>query len=292
MECRDGNSPTIRELQQELKSINRRIEDTACVHEQKIDWRLAKVLEEANLAKHVGNWYRMESDVANLYMFTLAGTVSKRIDSPMVTDNMACEIASVFLNTRRGGMDPDPDCYGFMQLACPYPRPEALHAIEMSDIVEFKEKHAYEITSFRTQIQTLTGEFQGLNDPEEIKVHFNEVKKKISDELEAQRQRLLELHIETCDRFLKVTASSGITALKVAELGHPIVATIAGVGTFTLGSIGWYFKSKGKYAEVKKACPYHYLISLEEEFTRDESAYPPDYPTSKFRSYMHDFAYD
>ena len=71
----------------------------------------------------------MGEQVAGLYMMALAGEASRHLNAPMVTDNLPCDVSSIYFNTDDGTPAASADGLALARLCCSFPQPENIQDV-------------------------------------------------------------------------------------------------------------------------------------------------------------------
>lgn len=232
----------------------------------KMHGQISSLFEEAGLARTVkgGSYMMVQKAAADLYMACLATAMKEAIGSPLVTDSNACDQIGKFLDY--GRLNPDPNRIGTLfELDIPYPSPESLHDVSMSDILEFHDKTKSERRNFRQavdKIVTKAGRTQQIDEYRHADFLLYE-KEEIKDAIEGHKSKMRTLGIKSFGSLLKVGAPTAITSAISAVPINPISAGIL-VGTGVVMSlITWWAEVRGQRQEEARKNPWHYVLSLE-----------------------------
>jgi hypothetical protein len=235
----------------------------AHVHVEKIDERLADLLQASGLAHRAGDWFEVARPLAGLYMMALAGQASRALNAPMATDTLDCEVASLYFNTEGGGLTAAQDSMSFVRMICRFPAPQNLAAVSLGKILELRDRYREQRRDFRTEVQSVAEEVSRLKTSEAVKDAIEERRQAIADAAESQRRALDEANVASMWGFLSISIPSGLASM-AAGIPPVLLPVIAG-GIVALGAINWYAKRRGAFRSIRKSSPWHYLLSLEHD---------------------------
>src|SRR5262249_36489777 len=104
------------------------------------------------------------------------------------------------------------------------------------------------------------------NDPNAIQDHLSSNRVLINEAVEGIRATIDELHVGAVSTTAKLTVPAGVgAALAVLPVSAELAAVLAGIGLM-IGVVSCYAETRGKLRQARLTSPYHYLISVEEEF--------------------------
>jgi hypothetical protein len=238
--------------------------------------QIRDLFEEAGLAHTVkgGSYMMVQRAAADLHMACLATAMKEAIGSPLVTDSNACDQIGKFLDY--GRLSPDPNRLGTLfELNIPYPRPEALHDVSMSDILDFHDKTMSERRNFRRAVDKIVTKARSVQEIDEYRYadFLRDESREIKDAMESHRSKMQTLGIKSFTSLLKIGAPTAITSaisavgsLSSVSAINPLSAGIL-VGTgVTMSLIAWWAEVRGQRREEIEKNPWHYVLSLEKRF--------------------------
>ncbi len=261
----EGNiQPDFAECAEFLSKLNMTVYNT------KFCDSLRDELEEKNLIERSGPWYRTVPVVGGYFMISLASVMSEKTRAPMITDTPAYEKASQYSLYGRtdevGAADQTHDL--LLKLELPFPCPESLADITLSQILAFRKKYNDERMRFREVIEELKFAFSKLEDDNAKLDFLNEKKQKIATAVQDHKNALESSHITTVSSAFQVSAPTVVTSVAsfLPFLGTVSTTILISAGILVSG-LTWYTKVRQDKRQLVKDCPWHYMLPLEKKFT-------------------------
>jgi len=235
------------------------------VHIDKLDENLGRQLIGSGLARQVGTAFRMEEGIAALYMLSLAGEASRKLDAPVVTDSPESEVSSLYFNTYEGTGEVTADGLAMARIICPFPAPASLNNVPLERILEIRGQFSAQRREFRRKMQGLAADLGSVDSPEALNDLLTDSKKEVQDNLSEHRKAIDELKVNTVWTAMSISVPTMIVAAAAAAPIPPVSVAILGATALSIGVINWYSQVRGKQRALSQASPWHYLISLEKE---------------------------
>ncbi len=240
------------------------------VYNTKLCDALRSDLETKGFIERSGPWYRTVPLVGGYFMISLAAAMSEKINAPMITDTPAYQKASQYC--LYGGTDQtessDQTDDLLLQLKLPFPCPDSLADVPVSEIVKFRQKYNDERMRFREAVEELKFAFSKLEDENARLDFLNEKKQKIATAVQDHSRALESSHINTVSSAFQVSAPTVVTsAAALLPFQGAVSATILMSAGIIISSMTWWTKIRQDKRQLVKDCPWHYLLPLEKKFT-------------------------
>ena len=236
------------------------------IHSDKLDERLFQEMGHKVVLGHfvdgVGRFYQARPYISALYLITLASEMSKKIHVPMLTDVLGLEeIGSYILWS--GAIIPENISQGdiLTQMNIPYPSVEDLERLSFDDIIRFRRGRNDERRRFRNTIEEIRCQSQSINDPNALADFFNAKKQEIQQTIDDHKRTLRDIGIKHFTSSIKVSWPS----LPIGQLAGCTAGILSAIGLVGISLAYNKTSISQEYRKAIKDCPWHYLISLEQD---------------------------
>jgi hypothetical protein len=205
--------------------------------------------------------------ISALYLIVLAGEMSKKINSPMLTDIFGLSGFGQYVLWSNEIIPYDTGQKDIlMQLEIDFPSKEELVLLSFDDIIRFRENRKDERRRFRRIIEDIRNRAQGLEDPNALIDYLNDQKQEIQQSISDHKKTLDDIGIKHLTSSIKAAWPS---------LFGIVIGNVAGEAAGILSAIGLAGVSiscdktviSQEYQKAIKDCPWHYLINLEQELS-------------------------
>ena len=267
LDIRHGNfGGTVRQNAQRLQEPNQ----DALIYQQKLDERLIQLLIESGLAQQMKDSLSIRNDVAGLYMTTLASEVATHQNMVMATDDLCCDVSSLYFNTPDGTLKASEDGYALARLNTPFVQPDSLHDVPLDRVLTIRERYAAERRNFRQKMQTMAAQLEKMPSREAIEDVVEDQRNEVTKALTALKQSIDETKTGLVWNMLTITVPSGISAAGLLVGLEPVNMAILGATAVSIGLLNWYGKRRGLTRGIRDN-PWHYLISLQGAVSAEQS---------------------
>jgi cellulose biosynthesis protein BcsQ len=236
------------------------------IHNDKLDERLYqemghKVVLGYFAADGVSRFYQAQPYISALYLITLASEMSKKIHIPMLTDipglaglgeHILWSGAIIPENIRQGDI--------LTQMNIPYPSVEDLERLSFDDIIRFRRGRNDERRRFRNTIEEIRYQSQSINDPNALADFFNAKKQEIQQAIDDHKKTLRDIGIKYFTSAIKVSWPS----LPIGQIAGGTAGILSAIGLVGISLASNKTSISQEYRKAIKDCPWHYLISLEQ----------------------------
>jgi hypothetical protein len=266
-----GNNRRGRQFLNQFHLSEDRPGDAFNMHINKMSPGLIEELTSRKLIRHDKDeeWLSIRSAVGGLYMVCLASTMSEDLSAPIVTDKPEFRDAGEYLlfgsyPITRGEI-PDRSVLG--QLGLAMPSADDLEGVRIDRILRFKEKHAQEMTTFRTNLLEILDTTSQLESPSAVKDFFAKKRQEIQRSIRDHQLSLREIVTVGVGSALKISAPASVAAVAnhLKEFVNPTWLVAAGLSILFSG---WWAEVAGKRRKLRKECPWLYSSMLERHFPR------------------------
>lgn len=279
---RNGNDPMGSSHVRDLVS---QASDTL-VHEEKMDHKLIKELEEIGDIQRTGPWLHLPTQIAGLYMMTLAGEASRNLNTPMLTDSRPLEMGSMYFNTIDGSIKPIPDGSVFARVMFPFPSQSQLSMVSVEDFMSFRDDKKDERRRFRQEMQAFPSEIEGMQSDEAVRDYLDDKEAKIESMMANHMDAMRQFQVMSAWDFMSISIPASAPAILGFLAAGAATGGIASVGFLTIGILRWYGKHRVEQQRIIESCPYHYLLSLKREFGTTNQSF------NEFETGITDLMYD
>lgn len=210
-------------------------------------------------------FYRAQPYITTLYLIVLATEMSKKINAPMLTDipGLAGLGQYVLWSDNIVPSETQQDSI-LMQLDIDFPASGQLVKLSFDDILRFRQQRKDERRRFRKAVEEIRCKAQELDDPNALADYLNEQKQEIQQSLNDHNKTLSEIGITNFVSGLNVSCPALIgTAVGVCL--DSVNTVLASIGGICLSLAKWRAQVSKAIRDETKKCPWHYLISLEQE---------------------------
>jgi hypothetical protein len=226
-----------------------------------IDPGLLKELQAHGLAGAAGEWVAMSSEMAELYMLTLADEVGKHLHAAPATHELLREVAPAYW--ARKGLVSDVsratpiDGYAFARSLLPFPALEETQ-LPIDKLLRARQRYSDERRAFRELVQTQVIAVASLPSVEAIASHLHDFAGELVAETDAQRRDRRASRARDTWRLVGIGAPVSLGAVVTVAGASPVAAALGGVGSLGAGVTDWILgRRQGRPPATR------YLLSLE-----------------------------
>ena len=236
------------------------------IHVEKLGSKILHQLHQRGLAQQFGNWVYMHDEVGAFYMHCLASEMATRMEAPLLTDSKEdAETGEAVLFQPQPG---DGLTNSLVQLGINLPTPDELAHIPMVSIVAFAERRAAERQAFRLVSEALLESARSYQerDANALEDYLSSQQTQIREAVTNLRATLDELGVGAISGVAKLAVPSGVAAGLAALPLSPVAAAVLSVAGLAIAVVSCVAETRGKLRQARLSAPYHYLISMENEF--------------------------
>lgn len=236
------------------------------IHVEKIGGSALMRLRDLGLAHSFGEWVAMRDEVGAFYMFCLASEMGRRIGSPLMSDSIDdSTLGQSLLFEPDSATDTDGTSGVLVRMGLTLPSPPDLQHVPMAKIVDFAQRRAAERQRFRETIEGIMTIAGSATDPNQLSDYLAAQRIQIADAVNDVRDTMGELHVGTAWSTAKITLPTALAAV-VDGVSVSIPSVALAILGLTISAVSCYGETRGRLRKAKIASPYHYLMSLENEF--------------------------
>jgi hypothetical protein len=234
------------------------------IHVEKIGMEAIGQLQSLGLAEVFGSQVGMYEEVGAFYLFCLASEMAGKLTAPLYTDSPdEAELGQTLLFEPKPG-DPVSDI--LVSLGIRMPSPVQLQQKSMKEVADFAQKRQSEKMQFREAIESIIETARQYGDPNALNDYFGSERKKIKTAVDNLNKSLDEFSVGKLYTFAKITIPTAFSAAGIPFHVSPTAATILGGFGLAMAGIACFAETRGKLRQAKASSPYHYLVSVNDEF--------------------------
>jgi hypothetical protein len=210
-------------------------------------------------------FYHAQPYITALYLTFLAMEMSTKINAPMLTDVPGLSDLGQYILWSDNIIPPETQRDSFlMQLDVDFPASEQLVRLSFEDILRFRQQRNDERRRFRKAVEEIRGKAQELDDPSALSDYLNEQKQEIQQSINDHRKALNDIGIKNFTSSLKI-AWPCLFGVAIGEVAGGVIGLLSAIGMVGISlAKNRVTVSQERHKEIKN-CPWHYLISLEQE---------------------------